>query len=462
MKSGFEAIKYIEQSVNVKSLKFKDAEIWPLFRRLFEVEYNKEHLKAFDRNLLNKKGNIKVLISLALYGVTNVFKLFTSKFYLFSNSDRRKKVENCFEDRILEGLLFKLKSKYLLIENPIPQFKHYKIDQIPNKSLISDVFLNFISVPLGKIASYFYKIEKKDLLNEIGEKLNINVNYKIYWYRFLGQYLLMNFILTFNKPKVVFFVYPGSWLGFLYAFNKRGIRTVELQHGVINNLHTYYNYFYSHDSQLFPSQFWAYGDNDFKLLKNSNYISDQSSIKIIGNYYLDRIKQSNFNIKFRGTNEIKAVFSHQDIFEEKALEFILEIAEINSRIDFYILPRFMTDKLTKIETFYFPNIYVEKNQNIYHYLKDCDYHITVNSTTTYEADFFDTPSILIDIEGHASSYFNKSPVKAIVIEKPEDFSEAIIKINDNSKFSLENTDYFFKSDYSNNLKNQLLEVGVYR
>src|SRR5690606_27241935 len=131
-------------------------------------------------------------------------------------------------------------------------------------------------------------------LKDYAKKENLNLNIEPLIKRFIGQYKFMSFYLKyFHKPKVVFSVYPGGYLGYNYAFKEHNIPVVELQHGVIYPLHFSYNTILFKKSKLFkPDYIFTYGKKDKECLEKLNFLK-KDNIFVVGSYGLQKLKEVN-------------------------------------------------------------------------------------------------------------------------------------------------------------------------
>lgn len=421
-----------------------------MIRRLIEIDYNHKYLDNKDKNLLKVSSSSFNLFSVILFGTRYIYKLFTSEFFIFSASERRKRVNGQFEDRVMGGIINKVRSKCIIIENPLPLYKHFSGKETKDKYIISDAFISGLSIILGSLLMPFKKVENEFILTAIEKKYDLKINCKIYLKRYLGQYYLYSFILLFNKPKQVFIAYLGSWYGAIHAFKKNDVTVIECQHGVINDRHPFYNYYIKTEKLLFPDKLLTYGNIERKYLKNANYI-DLKRVIPTGYYFLDRVKEAPSKVEVSKSFNYSVVFSHQDLFEKKAVPVIIKLAKQNPEIAFFIAARFETNEIKKLRQLSIKNIIFEPNVDIYELIVCCDIHITVNSTTTLEALYLNTSSILIDVNGIARKYFGHLESDSIVfLNEDEEFVDTLIRAKQ-AKIDEEQVARYFSTNYLKNI-----------
>ncbi len=139
-----------------------------------------------------------------------------------------------------------------------------------------------------KLKGLFF--ENEEILRQILANIGISLNYKSIIMKFLSSYKAMDLLLTLNKPKIAVMECPygETGFGYVYAFKKRNVKVIELQHGVINSSHYAYNSLLKNkwygDDYLF-----VFGEKDRKCFQteNTNYI-DNENIRVTGHFLLSK------------------------------------------------------------------------------------------------------------------------------------------------------------------------------
>jgi hypothetical protein len=421
-----ELIKHIESTYDVKSIKYKSLNLWLSIRnRLFaKIAHNQESTLKINTS------SYKTVLLTSLYGFFNWFKTYDA--WIFSSKTNRLKIGNTYQDRLYEYIGSKF-NKTLFIE--VTTDKHYKRDNIASKYIVSKSLLILIE----KIIGVFIKTKKINLeiINEIKAEYNIDFNPNYSVKKIITQYKLMQFILKFKKPKVVFISPAYTAYGYVKALKEKGVKVVEVQHGVINKQHIGYNIYESFNPLYFADYLLSFGKNEIDVFKDDNKGINFKNVIPVGNYYLDYIlthHQPNKTITKLKTNYNKSfVVSLQEL--ESTLKIIPELikaANINKTFLFILKPR-KHPKSYYIKNYNLPNnIIVEDNINIYQLILDTDFHITVYSTTALEAPVLGKFNILYNIDNKSKEIFgntltNKKTTQ--IVDNFTEFNELIEHIN---------------------------------
>jgi len=270
--------------------------------RNLDLSYNNIDVSYIIRNHLvsiirkkNNKGNSEILLNknilfrfLKSFIATFPAIFRRKKIWVFSNTERRKKINNIYYDRVA-SVVSEVYNSVLFVENPV---------LVAHKSsttdfILSDSIFFLISFLLGKV---FYK--KKNLiidkqLDQIIKPYDITPNIKPLIERFIGQYYFMRFYLKYiAKPEKVFSVYPNGYYGYNFAFKELGIPIIELQHGIIYPLHPSYNSTLQDQSKNFkPDYVFTYGTKDKECLDTINYVAKEN-IFVVGSYGLWKLNNT--------------------------------------------------------------------------------------------------------------------------------------------------------------------------
>lgn len=457
-------LKELESEI-LKKIKYDNISIWPVLRLKFFYEFLEINQGIKSRTRKFNLNNKLIVLKQSFYGFWNLFKLIQVDFLIFSSSERRKFLNNLYYDRVAEGILSRNKDS-IIIENPFPLGNHFPISKLPNKRVISESIFFILSIVLGKFSFKKNKFQNLAILENILIEKNIpNFNYERHLKIYLGQYLLMKFILRFVKPKAALFVYSASSMGYIRAFKEREIPVIEMQHGIINKEHNAYNIYSDFGNLFFPDYMFTYGDLEKRVFDSNNYFIEKDKVYPIGYYFLDKCKQS-YVPDFEYRNALKEkyrkiiVFSHQEIFEVAALDFIRQIAENDESIVFLIFPRYpekfaLKDNLPA-------NVIIEKKLNIYQGLLIADIHSTVNSTCVMESLFFGVPNLLLNYKGYAMDYYSEilsNENHTIYANSPGEFLDYI---KDNKFLDeveiVKYSETLFKTNFENNLNETINEI----
>ncbi|MBT2160345.1 hypothetical protein [Zobellia barbeyronii] len=400
-------LKEIELSYDTQSIKLDGDCVWPILRyKVNEELRTKEGLTS--RTVKINKSLINELLVTLFYGLKQLLIINRYKFWVFSNSDRRKKIHGKYVDRVMEPIA-EHKLRTLVIENPYPLGQHYKKDDLKNGNIISQTVFFSCAKLISLFLSRNVKVENEEILIKILKESGISLDYKAVLRNHRAQYLFMKLMLKLATPRIVFFVYSASSMGYIKALKEKNIPVVELQHGVINELHYAYNVFKDFGNNFYPDYLLTYGVNESKIFDANNFFIKSSNVIPIGYYFLEEF----INSPIDGSKHLPdkngftkiIVLSLQDPFEKFMFKFLNDISLRDKTILFLLVPR---DPKKSYKEFQFPvNVRVERNFNVYECLKIADFHMTINSTCAIESLCFGVPNILYDYKNWASSYYGE-------------------------------------------------------
>jgi hypothetical protein len=181
------------------------------------------------------------------------------------------------------------------------------------------------------------------------------------------------------------------------AAKKNGIKTIEMQHGLISPFHGNYIYKKILSKQSIPDEIIVFG-NFYKnlLIKESNMFLEEN-IHVGGNLYIEsKIKDSLSNnvkkIKEKAANKKIALITTQPIYSGSAYDSIIKKLQ---ELDFFIIIKpHQSDPKNKFVKY--RKIVLVSNESLYELLKIADINITISSTTAIDALLFSVPSLVID------------------------------------------------------------------
>lgn len=420
--NGVKKLKQIESDNDVMSISFKGIPIWPYLRiYLMQVlgHTNNENAHGMSSS---KIGTI--LKSLTAYSPLSFLK--NHSIWLFNGQERRKQIGTKWIHRV-SGFFASTNLAFLNIEKPQTGCRHLRKVDIEESDIVSEGWFILLSHLIERILRLVKlpKIENENILIHILNSYNLNFNYKYYTRYLWAQKLATDFILKLTaKPKVVFIECPYPIMGYQWSLKKHGIKVIELQHGVLNDSH--YAYFFRHSSIFSPDEIWVYGDREKNYFKkiNPHY---SNIIRETGLYILDRANKefrTDLFKDYRTQYERIIVFSGQSAVENEAQEFLDRIATLNQDYLFIYIPRHDSE----VVNICLPNVKIRKNVNIYEYLKWCDLHLTISSTTCLEASYYGRKTIFFDFQNLATYYYGdylKDENGVRYIHNPYEFRSAV-------------------------------------
>lgn len=421
-------IKDIEARYNVMQMKYHGVIIWPYLRTKL-LEKISGAKTAEEKSL--KSSVSQVLKTLFYYNPFNVFKL--AEVWCVTAFERRKIIDKQAIMRVSGGVIESFPNA-LIIEKPSATQSQTPRSYIKERNIVSESWIllfTHIFMAIGK--PFRQKIEGDDVLFKILLDYNITFDYQAALRRLLYQKIATDILLRITRtPKMVFVECPYNLMGNIWSFHEHGIYVIELQHGVINSTHFTYNSRF-HSDILYPDQICVFGDTeyDYMLAKDCCYCKNVTKT---GLYFLEKV--DNHFVKdpfeeYRKNYKNIILVAGQNLFEERMVGFVDSIAAKEQDSIFLYVPR-----TNLYFTFSSRNVKCCTGVNIYEYMKWCDVHLTVSSTTCLECQYFKKPTIFYDCIGMASTYYKdllREENGAIYINTSEEFHSALEKAI-NSKF----------------------------
>lgn len=388
-------LKEVEKQYDVMSVKYKGVSVWP-YVRCYLVD-------MFGFQKARKPSASNVLLILKNLFTYNPL-VFTRRMDIWSYSGviTRKQIGDKYYHHVSGALPF-VTENVLNLENPESSRPHYKKKEIPEKYIVSNAW----SILLSRGFEYFLRLKKMSVENayvfeEINKKYNIPFDYYFRIRLLYAQKLATDILLKIGKkPKVVAMECPYDQSGYVWSFHEHNIPVVELQHGVLNDNHYAYNSMF-HGGILAPDEICVYGDEEYKYLNNRE-TPFCAKVTKTGLFILDKANQ--YFDKDIFESERKAykkiiVVAGQSNCEEKLLAFIEEVSKYTPDIFYAYIPR----RICVLDC-HSKNVKIYFNVNIYQYLKWCDLHCTVSSTTCLESQYFCKPNIFIELNNTAREYY---------------------------------------------------------
>ena len=134
---------------------------------------------------------------------------------------------------------------------------------------------------------------------------------------------------------------------------------------------------------------------------------DQENIVKVGSFILEKISKVNTENLFsfhRKKYSCITVISGIEFYDLRTIEFINLAAEYDKRICYVYVPR---ERKNYAGYDLADNLEIDMDHNIYFLLKECDIHITVGSSTCFEAHYFSKKTVFINFDNIAWDYYNE-------------------------------------------------------
>tara|TARA_B110000858_G_scaffold96640_1_gene111291 strand:+ start:674 stop:2014 length:1341 start_codon:yes stop_codon:yes gene_type:complete len=386
-----EFIWYLEDKYMLLDFEIDNVKVWQYLR--MEIYY----LMAEELGILEQRNKSQQSISVLIKNSFSLFKnIFIANPFLTLNKhkdvvvfthNRSKKIEDKFEDIYTQSLVTDLRKSnksFLCFEKPF-QGKHVR-EKDPNVKYQD--FILLASILYGKL----YRIKDKDSLGlirqvekEIENATNNSIDLISLIKRNVGRYKLGNklYLSLFNKikPKVIYSVASYSYLGdMICAAKTLGIKTIELQHGVISKYHMGYSFEKKQELLYYSDVFYSWGNFWNKSVSNTF-----NEVKSFGfQYFRDRIKRYNNKVK-----ENKILILSQTALGEKIMNETLKL--VNELSGFQILYKLHPEEYKMYKKYpSYSKLASNKNLkfveecNLYQIMSESKIQIGVFSTALYE------------------------------------------------------------------------------
>lgn len=427
---GVRLVKEVEEKYDVMSVKFKGISIWPMLRTYMFIADTASQ-KPFTAS---KSTVFAVLKGIFVYNWGPLFK--RHKLWVVTSSRDRKLVRGKYIYRTM-GAVSQIDRDSLIWESSTPTSPNLPKKVIEEKNIVSGNINLFIKYALKYFLFWWKpKLENEEVLKQICKDYNYDFDYLSYIRRLYSEKKTTDILLTLlpNPEKEVLVCSYGQF-GNVWSLKNHGIKVIELQHGVLNSHHYGYNPKYYSD-ELYPDVMCVMGEVEYKYFteENTNFCK---YIEKVGLYMLDYAYKEftdDLFAEYRGKYKAIIVIAGQKPIEDKIQSFFDELARRKQEYMFVYIPREsnVQNVMKEHNTLFCPGV------NIYEYLKWCDLHCTVSSTTCLESQFFNKGTLFWDNDGVATEYYGNvlKPENGVAYVKTIDEAEKALDtlLNGNFKF----------------------------
>ncbi len=280
---------------------------------------------------------------------------------------------------------------------------------------------SFVLAQILKPFIYFrYANLRKKLL-----KFHVDLNVSQIISYHVAAYWLWKSHFCIGKPKQIFLSdwYNAFQMAIIRAAKEAGIETIEFQHGMLSPGH--YGYFYysrEYDAQFNADRFFCFGSHFTRLLASKSVYRPEQMV-VIGHPTLDLYQRQSAIIT---TEKQIVLVTLQDLILDQTLAFIQKTAEALPQVEFWLLPR------TKVPQILQSNVKVLPPGKFYDWIQQVNVHVTVFSSTAYEALYFGCPNILLNIENYAVRFMDdliRENTSTIVVNTLEEFVGALDSVS---------------------------------
>jgi len=380
-------------SLNV-SFRGKKHQIYPWLKGRYFHKFvvGEESLAEKNTSLLFRQ------ITSFFYGFFHLFKRYDA--WGFSNVQERVLVDGKYFDKLYDGFNELKDYRILLIE--LQLFKQYPRRKIYSKHIVSKAFFMLQEEVYQRLFLRKIHLENETILSEIEQKTGVTIDAKNAVRKYLAQYAVMRFWLRILKnPKLVFTTVSYSNFGYILAFHERGIKVVELQHGVISEGHQAYNYKQTFEANAFPDALAVWSKKEYSFLHEKTHFPTKT-IFPIGRPILE--KYASLAIESTTLKTICVSLQDGPIGDRLINELLSFNERFPSQLQFQLQCR-RTTEATYRERFDFPSNFDFFTGTIYENIAQSDLHITAFSTSAIESLVIGKAVIFLDESGKAKEVF---------------------------------------------------------
>lgn len=383
-------LKVVLDGLKVKYHSRKD------MRGRLEINSNTFTFKFWNiiRSIKSKKSFDTYRLNLKMFASKSVLVGFDRRSYL-KNVNRR----SVYFDRIIETIG---KEKVLFVA-----FKRNDYFDLESDLSVNEIESFFPHLILSQKAVNF-RAEILITLDRI-KSLNVfdsNELWDIFYatQQFYYQFLSWDFLFSYLNLKNSVIVAHYHHEGFILACKRNNIKIIELQHGLIASQDIFYLFPDSVRSiaknALFADKILVYGDYWKYLLSKGNEY-EKKQIDTIGYYLSDSIyfsAKEEFHLREITCGKTILLITTQTFLHDIFINYVQKHAYNLKLNEIIILKPHPSEVINCYDCLKgLKNVYV-LNYNVNLLLKSCDWHISIFSTTIFDALRFGKKSACIDVE----------------------------------------------------------------
>lgn len=491
-----EIIKILELNSGIYDLKIDGIPIWWFVRfRFYEKLFNfltkrsKKEIYFQDSPSSLKEiivQNYKQIIIFFIRAVQSGYLIITNQIrrgeiMFFTYPQSRKELRNGKKiDPFIDSIFKKLINQSMIVEQmildkptPATPFSHEK----------KVVFFDWaILIAMFKSIFHLYQRSKISGWNEFEEKskkINFPMVSSGWIIKAVKEIIISNrnkaliqtkaaqTVIEKFRPKLIIETtsYNLGTMALNYVAKKFSIPIIELQHGIITELHLGYIYFLPKDqiNKILPNRILVYGDLFKKAILEASNAFSPEEIRVVGLLRLNNFLEEN-RLKretIRRESRKKLGIDYDDFlititsdsvsgnFFAKFLKETIPLLKRKIRIAIKLHPmdneRKERERYKEIISRFRVKILTDDIIDLYRLLISSDLHVTICSTVFLECLALGVPNIIVDAERRFSSLFPRVANwrGIITVRNPEDFSNKVKEFIINPEL---------KDDYINNGK----------
>ena len=453
----------IEREYDCFDLQIGGTPIWEYIKPSIITSARTKHTHSGSGNF-NKRGDTKTDLDGLISFCKNTLSYNYSPLLLpncdiliYGFSRRKLGRDNKMIDHISDPfgeILTKIGYSWALLENPIsaaPGY-HYKSNKTPNKNLFYNDFNHFLPRIMSRLHLKNYKLsrnEKKDIRfisQKVDSSLGVSMSTwpseqyeSIIEYRQV-QIKLYDWILERVDPLILVVVNRDRARPLIEVARNKNIPVVELQHGVINELHPGFRYPDEAVPATAPTHFFTWGKEWGERINVSQFTLENIGYPYSNKEYnrVSSIKKSNriviFSQHFCGNRMANIAIKLANLFAGSNTEIVFKPHPIVG---------------TCVENFY-PQLqgssvvtFTDQQPDLYELFATSQAQVGVSSTTLFEGLRFNLKTYVVD--EYTCTYMDDLLSKdyAKMVSSAEEIYNDYIS---NEKMELNMTPYFSEID----------------
>ena len=454
----------VEEKYNLFDLKIRNVEIWAYLRFNF---FFKKIVLGGESQLypIKKKKRICDKFSHFLQVINrSPFKNAKRVDLLVFSHPRRIKVGDYYEDIYIDKFVKKLHSTYCIIEplydhlipNEIDELKY--MDSIEYLVKLKNFFyrkLHPLKVKEINIVKKIIAIIKKEFNLCIDEKSLIHsILFTISYAKHMEYYLTKLIIAT--KPKAILetVYYDNLKLTINKTAAKLGVKTIEIQHGVISKYHIAYNFNKKNNFNWFPDEIWCFGQYYKDIMRIP---IEKNSIEVIGFDYLNRMhkKYTTEQIITHDNKEI-ILFISQWAITDKILNLAINLNKVINKDKYKIVFKLHPREKSRFENH--TNDYdgieiISDEEHLYQLFAKSSFLVGVFSTAVFEGLKFGLKTFILKTTGYE---YMEDMIKQEIVHLVENENQILDNLSKNEALDLKIIKYIWEEVNFNKI-NKLID-----
>jgi len=394
-------LETLEKDYNAISIfKYKSSTAWVniknfIYSKSFQIEFSQNY------DLHYKKFFFFFFLSLK-----NLFSSFgKSTLFVGAGSGIVEHEGNLVDVYFPHSLLDEKNVFYFTSADILDKMYENKTFYKENKVIVHSFLFSSFRNLFAKILKGFVSTQDKDIIDYLNKK-NITITHDDLNYiyaKFVAAYWIYKIVFYFKYIEKAYVISSYSNSEIIAVLKEKGVEVIELQHGILGELHRGYNYKIKSPILPTPNKVMVY--NDFwkeELLEAQYYTSHQ--IEILPRFQYDAVQDKQlFDKKY-------IVFTGQGICKIEIERFLLDAIEFLEKNDIYLiyLPHPSEKGMIEIDNPYI-KIIERKEDLTEQYIYSAIAHISIYSSCHFDAVHFQNKTYILDcLEGNIMNYYRKN------------------------------------------------------